>query len=199
MKKRFLALICAVVLLSLTAMPMAALAGAHYSYVYTSNGKTLNMRKAPITHANNKVTDVPYGARVVVHEYVNSATWAYVEYQGRMGYVMTRYLVNQAPAPKPVPKPSAPDTPASFNGFVQAEYSALVRASVPGGYINMRWAPSKQQAIQQRMADGQRVEVIAQNKVWAQVRDDDTGNVGFIMLQFLSVIDGYGAEGAVQQ
>lgn len=194
MKKRSLAMLCVMVMLVTIALPLTALASS-VKYVYTSNGKSLNMRSAPISHANNKIASVPYGAKVTVDSYVNSKTWAYVNYSGKWGYVMTRYLVAKKPADQPV-RHTASTTTAStsnkseYNGFVTTSYTAIVRSSAPGGFVNLRWAPSKTEAIATRMIDGQKLEVIAQNNSWAQVRVPDTGMVGFIMRAFLTETSG---------
>lgn len=187
MKKRTLALFCAIVMLVTVALPLAALANMQYRYVYTSNGKALNQRSAPITHANNRVAYIPYGAKVAVDSYVNNSTWAYVEYNGKWGYVMTRYLVRNAPAAKPAS--SGTSTPAGnqqYNGFASVSYAASVRPSAPGGFVNLRWGPSKADSIQTRLYEGEILDVISQNNTWAQVTVRRTGEVGFIMRAFLS-------------
>ncbi|MDD3336034.1 MAG: SH3 domain-containing protein [Eubacteriales bacterium] len=186
MKKRTLALICALILVLTTALPLTALANMQYRYVYTSNGKSLNQRSAPITHANNRVANIPYGAKVAVDSYVNGNTWAYVEYNGKWGYVMSRYLVKNQPAAKAASSTSTSSQKASFNGFVEVTYSATVRSSAPGGFVNLRWAPSKSEAIEAKLADGQKLTIIAQNETWAQVRVESSGAVGFIMRAFLN-------------
>lgn len=196
MKKRSLAMLCAVVMLITVMLPLAALANMQYRYVYTSNGKSLNLRSAPVTHANNRVTHIPYGAKVAVDSYVNNSTWAYVKYNGMWGYVMTRYLVKNPPAPKPVfNNTTGTNTGAAeFNGFVATSYKAAVRPSTPGGFVNLRWAPSKSEGIQARLTDGQILEVISENKTWAQVRVADTGAVGFIMRAFISTVVDNGSD-----
>ncbi|MEG1470830.1 MAG: SH3 domain-containing protein [Clostridia bacterium] len=190
MNKRAWSFFFAVVLLATMAFPFSALAlDMDDMYVYTSNGKPLNLRSAPITHADNRVASIPYGAEVSIYEFVNKGTWAYVNYRGDMGYVMSRYLVAHKPNAKPTPKPAAPTTDAgvvSFKNFAQVSYYALVRPSAPGGYVNLRWAPSKSMAVYDKMYDGQKLEVIAQNATWAQVRNVDTEAVGFIMRSFLT-------------
>ena len=186
MKKRTLAMLCAVVMLVTVALPLAALATS-YRYVYTSNGKALNQRSAPITHANNRVGYIPYGAKVTVDSYVNNSTWAYVNYEGRWGYVMSRYLVRNKPAAKPASQESSGGSGnAQYNGFSSANYAAVVRPSAPGGFVNLRWGPSKSDSIQTRLYEGEVLDVISQNKSWAQVTVRRTGAVGFIMRAFLS-------------
>lgn len=185
-KRNFTTLLAAVMLLC-ALVPVSALANVQHRYVYTSNGAALNLRKAPVTHANNKIADIPYGAEVLVESYVNNNTWAYVSYQNKTGYVMTRYLVKQKPEARK-PATNAADTAAEVNysGFKPARYDALVRAHTPGGYVNLRWGPSKSVAVQSRICDGTVLRVIAQNTHWAQVEEPSTGAVGFMLRSFLN-------------
>lgn len=189
MSKRKLALLCAVIMLITVSIPMAALANMQYRYVYTANGKSLNQRSAPISQANNKIANIPYGAKVAVDSYVNNNTWAYVEYNGRWGYVMTRYLVRNEPSAKPASTSTSGNNTShvgEYNGFAAASYTASIRPSAPGGFVNLRWGPSKADSIQARMVDGQAVEVLSQNSSWAQIRVIETGTVGFVMRSFLN-------------
>lgn len=197
MKKKTLSLVCALVLAASLLLPLVASAMTWTAYVYTANGKSLNMRKAPVTHADNKIAGIPYGASVTILDYVNNRTWAYVNYNGKDGYVMSRYLTFDKPGPRPNPNPKPNPTPSggdsseiSFAGFQKTGYTVLVRPSAPGGYVNLRWAPSKKLAVYERVYDGQELEVIAQNSTWAQVRNPSTDSVGFIMRGFLTTLAG---------
>lgn len=190
MKKRTLSMACAIVLTAVMLLPIVASAATWTAYVYTSNGGSLNLRKAPVTHADNKIASIPYGAQLTMLDYVNNRTWAYVQYNGQKGYVMSRYLTFDKPGAHPNPSPTPDDSDISFSGFEKVYYSVMVRPSAPGGYVNLRWAPSKKVAVYERVYDGQDLEVIAQNKTWAQVRDPDTGSVGFIMRSFLTTVGG---------
>lgn len=196
MKKRILSLICVLAMLMAIALPVSAFANVKHRYVYTQNGGELNMRKAPVAHANNKIQGIPYGAEVLVESYVNNGTWAYVSYKNIAGYVMTRYLVTEKPASGGGGSPgSTTDTEVSYKGFTHTTYYALVRANTPGGYVNLRWGPSKSTPVQNKVYDGASLTVIAQNDFWAQVRDDSTGAVGFMMRSFLSTVNSGGAIG----
>lgn len=180
-----LTVLLAFIMLLSVLMPVGALANVQHRYVYTSNGGPLNLRKAPISHANNKITGIPYGAEVLVESYVNNNTWAYVSYNNQTGYVMTRYLVSEQP--KTPSKPTTPtETEVSYSGFKAANYNVLVRAHTPGGYVNLRWGPSKTVAVQSKIYDGATLHVISQNSSWAQVEDPATGAVGFMMRSFLT-------------
>lgn len=181
---RCLTLLTALVMLWCVLAPVSALANVQVRYVYTSNGGVLNLRRAPVSHANNKIMSIPYGAEVLVESYVNNNTWAYVSYNGHTGYVMTRYLVKEKPGNA---SNGGDDTEVNYSGFQAASYNVLVRASTPGGYVNLRWGPSKSVAVHSKIYDGAVLRVIAQNESWAQVEDPSTGAVGFMMRAFLTV------------
>lgn len=196
--KKALALILTVLLI----VSMAASAMAYTMYVYTSNGKPLNMRDAP-SIIGSIMTQIPNGATV----WVNGAydeTWYSVTYNGYTGYSMARYLVSGTPTPPPTycPLPTATPVPIYvtptptpvytgfpneiFYGFQPAYYVALVRPSNPAGYVNLRWAPSLQAEIQTHYYANSVLTVMSQNALWCQVLDEDGHIMGFMMRQFLN-------------
>ena len=132
MKKKTLSLVCALVLAASLLLPLVASAMTWTAYVYTANGKSLNMRKAPVTHADNKIAGIPYGASVTILDYVNNRTWAYVNYNGKDGYVMSRYLTfdKPGPSPNPNPKPNPPPQRRRFlrNQLCRVSENRLYRA-----------------------------------------------------------------------
>ncbi len=188
MRKKLSILVCAVLLFTML-LPVCALANPASMYVYTSNGKALHMRKTMVTGANNVVADIPYGAVVDVLSVVN-ATWAKCMYNNKTGYCMRRYLVADQPAAH---QKSQPDTPAKtvaltnsmFSGMAACYYTATVRPTHPTGFVNLRWAPSTSAKIHDKyFADAQLV-VMAQNKDWCQVLDQENNVMGFMMRSFL--------------
>lgn len=182
-----LTLLMAFVMLWCVLAPVSALANVQVRYVYTKNGGVLNLRKAPVTHADNKILGIPYGSEVLVESYVNNNTWAYVSYNNQTGYVMTRYLVKEKPTSTPKQSgEETSETKVSYSGFEDADYNVLVRASTPGGYVNLRWGPSKSVAVHSKIYDGAVLHVIAENEKWAQVENPSTGEVGFMMRAFLT-------------
>lgn len=189
MKKSF-ALLLALVLVLL--LPVGALANVDHRYVKTSSGSKLHLRSTPTTHEDNKIVSIPYGAEVLVEDYVNDNTWAYVSYDGQTGYVASRYLSKTRPAKatnsttEVAEGTTQEDVDVSYRGFERTNYEVMVRANVPGGYVNLRWGPSRQMPIYERVYDGSPLTVIAQNKHWAQVMDTSTGAVGFMMRSFLN-------------
>lgn len=166
-------------------------------YVYTANGKPLNMRDAP-SIIGSVLTQIPNGAAVQVYDAYDD-TWYYVSYNGYGGYCMARYLVSGWPTPAPYPTPSPTycplptATPAPsgsfpndiFYGFQAAYYKALVRPSNPAGYVNLRWAPSLQADVNTHYYANAVLTVMSQNSLWCQVLDEESRIMGFMMRQFL--------------
>ena len=96
-------------------------------------------------------------------------------------------MAKKKPGPKPKPTKTATPTQSSslYDNFSRCDYSATVRPSSPGGYVHLRWAPSKKQPVQQDYYNGSTLHVIAQNGVWCQVYDEDDQVAGFMMAEFL--------------
>ena len=201
MKKRTLAIIVVMVLTMLTvSAALASMVGNMTMYVYTANGKSLNLRAEPNTSAQ-VIANIPYGATVSVYEPYNDA-WYSVGYNGKTGYVMSRFLVSDPPGPKPThtnsptPTPSPSDkntlSNAMFDGFSSASYQVKVQPSSPTGYVNLRWAPSLNASIHSRNYMGDILTVVAVNQKWSQVMDESNNVVGFMMSEFLTLYTGDG-------
>lgn len=184
MKKRALGIFFTLVLLG--SIVLAAPAMAVTMYVYTSNGKSLNVRDYP-SKDGRVISSLPYGSAVDVDEGFVGSSWAHVLLSGVDGYCMYRYLVDYKPGPKPKPTQTASPTTGSdlYSGFTECYYNASVRPSSPGGFVHMRWAPSKNQRVHRDYYNGDTLLVIAQNGVWCQVYDEQSNRSGFMMASFL--------------
>jgi uncharacterized protein YraI len=68
--------------------------------VYAANGKTVNLRSGPGTEYP-LITAVPIGT--VVTETMESNGWAYIQYGGKQGYMMEKFLAEYTPEPEPEP------------------------------------------------------------------------------------------------
>ena len=75
-----------------------------------------------------------------------------------------------------------------FANFTPCYYAAAVRPSSPGGFVHMRWAPSKMQPIQTDYYNGDVLLVIAENGEWSQVYDEQTHAGGFMMTAYLESV-----------
>ena len=76
---------------------------------------------------------------------------------------------------------------ADYSGFRQVDpHVEYVKSPFPGGFVNLRWAPSGDAAVQHRMNDGDELIVYAKDASWAQVMDTESGFIGFVRSEFLT-------------
>lgn len=203
MKKRLLSLALAAILLT-ALIPTFAVAdvGGWTMYVYTEDGGTLNVRSSPKT-GDNQVGKLDYGESVWVYS-ISSNGWASIQWQSHYGefitcYVMSRYLVNYKPGPKPTKAPSPTAAPSADSDKIIADmnrefsaakkvapYTVVARPARASGWVNLRWAPSTSMEVISKCTQGKRLTVLAELKKWYQVQDPDTGLIGFISTQYVS-------------
>lgn len=187
--KRKLSLLMTALLLCLL---LPACASAYTMYVKTPKGGSVNVRQEPSTDSGS-VAKLPYGSAVEVLQ--NQGTWSAVDWPGwsQPCYIQSRYLVSEYPGSKPKPsETSSSDKGATsiadvdFKSFRLVDpYYVYVQASHAGGYVNLRWAPSMDAAVAERVNDGSELRVIAEGSSWYQVQDERSGYVGFMRKGFL--------------
>lgn len=189
MIKRTLSMLCAVLLLALAVIPAAALADS-IAYVKTQSGCALRIRSSATTDEDNVIGKIAYGTKVTVKSKQGDWSRISVKLRGKTvtGYVASRYLSSKKPAVThtAAANESTDTSSTSYANFKQvASYSAVVRPATTGGFVNLRWAPSKTAPVMTKLHDGDTLTVIAQNGTWAQVMDVNNGQVGYIMRRFL--------------
>ncbi len=196
--KKLIGWLLAVTLLAALAAPALAETQGETMYVYTQNGKPLQVRSSMSTTEDNVVGSLPYGAKVITFGSPQPG-WTYVEY-GTSGahYVMSRYLVRSKPAPY---SPSGPTPAKGFDTrsattveqintllasakFV-APYSVTTRPTRSSGWVYLRWLPSKNSTQIATFGGNYHLTVIAELKDWYQVEDPETGKVGFIYKSYI--------------
>ena len=209
MTKRFFSLILAAMLSLMLLIPAVTAedqtidtTAGHY-YVYTENGKSLNVRFTP---GGEKIGSLKYGARVYCYYLDTGNGWALIDYTfnhptygyGTYAcYVSNRYLQKSKPAAKPDSSSSSSsssststDTLADLNKeFRSAKdvdpFAVTVRPSRASGWVNLRWAPSLSAEIIATYKQNDKLLVIKELKNWYQVEDQSTGNVGFISKKYV--------------
>lgn len=189
MTRRILSMLCAALLLALAVIPAAAMADST-AYVKTQSGCALRIRSSATTDADNVIGKIPYGTAVTVKENLGEWSRISVKLNGSTvtGYVFNRYLSSKKPATSTTTttNQSTDTNSTSYSGFKQvASYTVVVRPSTTGGFVNLRWAPSKTAPVMDKLHDGDTLTVIAQNATWAQVMNTANGEVGYIMRRFL--------------
>ena len=206
MKKRIFSLIMAVMTAVLMIMTAAGAEddstpdSAGYYYVYTENGKGLNVRSTP---GGEIVGSLKYGTRIYCYYRDGGNGWALIDYNYNMpgvGYgtyacfISSRYLRKSKPPARPGSSSSSakaaedPETEINkeFRSAKKVEpFAVTVRPSRASGWVNLRWAPSKSAEVMATYRANDKLLVIKEMDNWYQAEDQDTGDVGFISKQFV--------------
>lgn len=214
MKKRLIALLTVLVLAAVGLIP-AALAeddtpsdSAGYYYVYTENGKGLNVRSTP---GGDVVGSLKYGTRIYCYYRDGGNGWALIDYSYNMPgvgfgsyacFISSRYLRKNKPPARPSgassqtgAKTTGKTTAKTDTEGINAEFrsakkvapfSITVRPSRSSGWVNLRWAPSKSAEVLATYRANDKLLVIQELDNWYQAEDQDTGDVGFISKQFVA-------------
>ena len=183
-------------MLLMTVLSATALAGT--MYVNRANQKSIKLY-----NGNDEVIcTIPYRAAVETHSRskIDSERME-VGYNGHWGWVYSRYLSSTKPPKENSSSKSSSSTKKNtsaqssaanvnvFSGMKSVKhYMVVVRPSTPTSYVNLRWAPSKEAKIRTTRYNGDTLRVIAENKNWAQVMDDTTGECGFMLKSFLEKV-----------
>ena len=163
-------------------------------YVYTENGKTLNLRSAT---DNKVIANIPYGTALEPDDALSTETAAYVTYKGESGYVKWKYLVREKPAARKktasTPEPTAASAQAYSGAAVTPSYTTLFagfqmnrRQAALMQAAPMRWVPDPEAPIMRNYQAGQAFEVLVENSAWCQVLDSASGLCGFIQKTMLN-------------
>ena len=160
-------------------------------YVYTENGKDLNVRNAP---NGDIIGSLPYGEEVKVTAIINDY-WALIEFQDDVpGYVNTRFLVPVHPdeikkaieeEQEHITGDPMTDIDAEFASAVDVEnYKITCRPARVTSVVSMRWIPSETGRVIARYKATEELIVLKELDHFLQVQDPDTGDVGYIHKKF---------------
>lgn len=208
MTKRLISLVLIAMVMAVC-LPVVSGAQAEYTrWVYTENGRSLNVRSQPST-GNNEIGSLKYGDRVNVINTLSNGwtTISWVHADNYVAYVQTRFLVDYQPAPwKPASSKASTSTgttssssSVSYEKIVSemnAEFASAKKVNVPyavtsrpsraTGWVNLRWAPTTQAERITTCPQGKTLTVLAELRNWYQVEDPATGMIGFISRQYVS-------------
>lgn len=184
MKKMTAAVLIPVLILMVVCSACAA--EEKIMYVKTANGGMLNMRTEPKS-GNNIITKIPYAGTVnVIARY--DSTWSVVEYAGISdpGYVQTQFLSDKKPDSYTGETLQNGQVYRSFTGMTMDRwYPASVQTLRGGKEVSLRWSPTSNGTVIEKVPVDQIVTVIAEGKNWYQVLDESTGAVGFMPSMYL--------------
>ena len=197
MIKKLMSVAFVCILLSLLLLP-AALADT-VMYIYTENGKPLNVRSSEKVE-ENIIGHLDSGTKVTVRS-VRSG-WAEIIFlwddpdgrQREYAYVQSRYLVKNLPYGSAEPNPSAAAVDANRvltdmnNQFRSAKqvspYTVTIRPARASGWVTMYWAPTIESQRLTICRQGKQLTVLTEMRGWFQVEDPETGVVGFISRRY---------------
>ncbi len=149
------------------------------AWVVTASG-SLNMRSAP--NSSQILTTIPRHAAVTL--YVENGEWSYVSYNGRFGYVMTKYLSKTDPNPSTGNTTQQTAAPQGGSGQIienggvwldvtlEAPASALYALAKPVSKDAVSlWSMCKESGTPLgTLASGQQVEVVLKGDTWCLVQ-----------------------------
>ena len=199
MKKVFSLMLAMMLLVLFTSAALSESQGTDM-YVYTKNGKPLNVRSSMSTEDDsNIIGSLKYGTKVITYGHENG--WAIIDYGNTAGYIMYRFLVKEKPDPykasdasekKTTTTSSTKDssTVAQLNALTDSvkfvtPYTVTVRPARASGWVYMRWFPSKSAETLASFNANYELTVIAELKDWYQVSDPESGKVGFVYKSYV--------------
>ena len=162
-------------------------------YVYTSNGKSLNVRSAPET-GDNIIGHVAFGGEVNVVGFYGD--WAEISWGDTTAYVQKRFLQWYEPKDKPQPQPTK-DPEAGEKARMQHELdtevaidpiTVEVHATRTSGWINLRQEPSKIAKRLDSFPDGVQLQANAETENWYRVTDPKMNQPGYIHKNYVTVV-----------
>jgi len=205
--KKFISVLIAAVLLVLAVSAAVSESQGTTMYVKTPNGRALNVRSSMSSEDDsNIIGSLRYGSKVIT--YGGTGGWLMIDFGKVTGFIMSKYLVKEKPAPydgptaggsgvkreasfsvKEATKVSQLNTLAASAKFV-TPYSIIVEPTTAKGSVYVRWFPTKNAEILETLDDGYELTVIAELNDWYQVSDPETGKVGFVYYTYVKKTDG---------
>ena len=183
--KRILGLVLTVLMLTAWALPAFAVTAEEAAetgskmYITTQSSDTVSMRASPGAKYDS-VFKVPYGAQVYVYEsIVNGADekWYRVHYYDQNGKCFNGYMNERYLTYNP-PKDRNDDSKTDSNGTA-SDNTATADTSMFKGFNKVGETCTVKPVIT-RYYDGAELYVLAENRTWCQVYDEETGVCGFM-------------------
>jgi SpoIID/LytB domain protein len=162
----------------------------------TTESGSLNMRKSASSGAV-VIRTIPQNAIVTVVK--KSGDWTQVTYEGKTGFVMTKYLTflsEATPTPKPsaspsqgaatptpTPTPTATPTPTPTPKPTSTPASNIAFVNTTSGSLNMRKEGKSTATIILRIPQNAQVTVVSKGSTWSKVSYG--GKTGYVMTTYL--------------
>ena len=155
-------------------------------YVSTSNGGILNMRAEPKSGAKI-LTTIPYaGAVTVIADAGNGWSEVTVTGYAGTGFVQSKFLSDKKPTPYTGETLQVGKVYNAIHSLpMDRWYQATVQTLRGGTEVSLRWSPTSNGTVMEKIPVGVTVTVIAEGTEWWQVLDETTGQVGFMPGKYL--------------
>lgn len=152
------------------------------SAVVITSGGSLNMRSTPST-GTNIISTIPNGATITVT--ARGTTWSAVYFNGKSGYVQSKFLAFNAVTATPTASPTPTPTPTSAPQINQGTSGGGMNATIytGNGSLNLRSTPSLGTNIIDTIPDGSQVLVLDKGTVWSAVVYGNQS--GYVMTSYL--------------
>ena len=196
MKKVLVWILLAALMLPVLAsvVPETYAVGGQTMYVKTSNGKAVTVRAEPNKKAK-AVGKVKYGQKVTVDvTYVGVLGWLKISWGNKTGFLQSRYLVEEKPAPYVKPTLSPKEKKAELRKELKSEkevgpFYIEVRTTRSTGKANFRVGPSTITNKIVGYPSGKELIAIGETTNWWHAKDPDTGKTGYISKELAVKID----------
>ena len=153
----------------------AAPAAVTYKWVNCDNGKTLNLREEASTKAK-VITRIESGKKVEILNALGVPSgWTKVKFNGKTGFVMTKFLVNAKPGKYEITERSD-----NFRAVTSYIVKAKALNQKTTRSVCLRVKPNKTAKSIRRLQAGDQLKVIAVGKTWSKVVDTNTGKTGYV-------------------
>ncbi|MBR3019697.1 MAG: peptidoglycan-binding protein [Clostridia bacterium] len=164
-----------------TAASNTYISGTTLTAQVTTPSGSLNLRSGPSSSAR-VISTIPYGDMMIVVS--RGSTWCSVIYNGKAGFVMTKYLTfstQTQPVYHVTQSPTATPRP-TYEPMYSANTQAMVTTT--GGSLNLREVPEEKGRVITTIPYGAWVTVAARGNTWCQVAYN--GVTGYVMSRYLS-------------
>ena len=159
----------------------AAAASASYKWVNCADGKTLNLREEANTKAK-VITRIESGKKVEILNALGIPSgWTKVKFNGKTGFVMTKFLVNAKPGKYEITERS--DNFRAVTSYI-VKAKALNQKTTKS--VCLRVKPNKTAKSIRRLQAGDQLKVIAVGKTWSKVVDTNTGKTGYVANDYIA-------------
>ena len=153
--------------------------------ITTWNKKPVSVRN--YIYNNSKVIgEVENGTTVKVKYYVgDKSEWAVIKYENTTGYIKTQYLTD----------PEVVFYSDIYNDLEiktqwdlyypveNPQYTVVAKPKRTTGFVYLRYTPEEKGKIAKRMRNDSIMTVMAEMGVWYQVREEESGIIGFVKIE----------------